>query len=142
MIAEPATHSASFMMGNHNDSRGFTIIELLVSMAIVSILAAIAMTRFYAYKENAYNAVARSDLKAGITAEEAYYVDNNAYADCLDPASCEALLPGFKASRADGDIALSSFVFTNNGESFTAQAQHSKSPLLLSFDSNVGVIIP
>ena len=76
------------------DEKGFTLIELLVVIAIIGILAAIAIPQFAEYKTRAFNSRAQSDLRNGLTAEEAYFVDNEAYVDCSDGA-CETSLPGF-----------------------------------------------
>lgn len=60
-------------------SKGFTLIELMIVVAVIGILAAIAIPQFSAYRIKAYNAAAVSDLRNGITAEEAYYSANFHY---------------------------------------------------------------
>lgn len=59
--------------------KGFTLIELMIVIAIIGILAAIAIPQFSAYRTRSYNAIAQSDLKNAATAEEAYYVDHEMY---------------------------------------------------------------
>jgi len=61
------------------DEKGFTLIELMIVIAIIGILAAIAIPQFNSYRKRAYNGSALSDVKNTATAEEAYYVDNQAY---------------------------------------------------------------
>ncbi len=68
-----------FKKMNRKDEKGFTLIELMIVIAIIGILAAIAIPQFSAYRNRAYNAGALSDLKNAITAQEAYYVDWQAY---------------------------------------------------------------
>ena len=59
--------------------KGFTLIELLIVVVIIGILAAIAIPKFASTKEKAYLAAMKSDLRNLVTAEEAYFSDNQAY---------------------------------------------------------------
>ena len=60
-------------------NQGFTLIELLIVVVIIGILAAIAIPRFAGTKEKAFDAAAKSDLRNAMTAQEAYYADNQTY---------------------------------------------------------------
>jgi prepilin-type N-terminal cleavage/methylation domain-containing protein len=59
------------------NKKGFTLIELLIVVVIIGILAAIAIPKFANTKEKAYIASMKSDLRNLITAQEAYFSDNN-----------------------------------------------------------------
>ena len=65
---------------NRKDEKGFTLIELMIVIAIIGILAAIAIPQFSAYRTRSYNSAANADLRNAATAQEAYYVDFQSYA--------------------------------------------------------------
>ena len=62
-----------------NNEKGFTLIELMIVIAIIGILAAIAIPQFSAYRQRSYNSSANADLRNAATAQEAWYVDNMSY---------------------------------------------------------------
>jgi prepilin-type N-terminal cleavage/methylation domain-containing protein len=66
----------------HNE-KGFTLIELMIVIAIIGILAAIAIPQFSAYRMRSFNAAAVADIRNAATAQEAYFVDNSVYASTL-----------------------------------------------------------
>jgi type IV pilus assembly protein PilA len=61
------------------DESGFTLIELLIVVVIIGILAAIAIPKFAATKEQAYVADMKSDLHNLATAQEVYAGDYTSY---------------------------------------------------------------
>ena len=61
--------------------KGFTLIELMIVIAIIGILAAIAIPQFVTYRQRAYNAEAKAELKSFYTACQAYFSDS-APSDC------------------------------------------------------------
>ncbi|MFC1838806.1 type IV pilin protein [Thermodesulfobacteriota bacterium] len=69
-----------FIKLNKKNEKGFTLIELMIVIAIIGILAAIAIPQFSAYRTRSYNSAAQSDVRNIATAQEAYYVDNSTYA--------------------------------------------------------------
>jgi len=57
--------------------RGFTIIELLIVIAVISILIGIALPRFKGMQEEGNIARAKGELRTLQTAVESYYIHNN-----------------------------------------------------------------
>lgn len=63
---------------------GFTLIEILVVMAIVATLLTIAVPRYFGQTERAKEAVLRQDLAVMRDAIDKYYGDVGAYPERLD----------------------------------------------------------
>src|SRR5437870_11121064 len=72
----PRTERRGRVMKNE---KGFTLLELLVVLAIIGILAAIAIPQFAAYRNTSICAGAEADAANALTAMEAYYAQNFMY---------------------------------------------------------------
>lgn len=62
-----------------NKSSGFTLIELMIAVAIVGILAAIAYPQYVEYVRKGRRAECRSALLVGAQKMEKFYSNNNQY---------------------------------------------------------------
>ncbi len=99
--------------------KAFTLIEVLVTLTIVSILTAIALPQYNAYKRQAFDMRALSDLRSVAIAEEAYFMQTEKYISC-DTSDC-SVLPGI--TRISKGVTVS---VTASDEGFNAQAHHSQ----------------
>ena len=80
------------------NAHGFTLIELMIVVAIIGILAAIAIPQFAAYRMRAFNSSAQSDVRNVKTAEEVLQADHQVYG----ASNFGGTLPGTIAAGAAG----------------------------------------
>lgn len=93
--------------------RGFSLLELLVVVAILGILIAAALPRFAEFRAAAYDSRSQQDLRNLAAAEELYRATSATYADDT------ALLSGFTASEG-----VSVTIESADDTAFVATATH------------------
>lgn len=90
------------------DQRGVTLIELMIVVIVVAILASIAVPSYRSYLLRAQRSDARAELLRVRSAQEKFFLQNNAYAD--DTAEMSAAPPdglGIAAISEHGHYDLS-----------------------------------
>jgi len=92
---------------------GFTLIELIVVVAIIGILASIAISQLYGFAQKAKQSEARELLSTVYTAETAYFAEKNTYGTLSDAGFTPSSTPKYYTNVGD-----SNFTFTG-ATSFT-----------------------
>ena len=65
---------------SHRTARGFTLLELMITVLIVAILAAIAYPSYQSYLARAYRSEAYTALNQWANLQEQYFLDQRHYA--------------------------------------------------------------
>jgi type IV pilus assembly protein PilA len=92
--------------------QGFTLIEIMVVVAILGVLAAIAIPNYRGLHCKAKQSEAKVQLGSIRTAQETYWSENETYADSLNKLAC----------RPEGDALYSFTVVSADQASFLARA--------------------
>lgn len=83
MIARPAHWVSLKVATPRGRTQGFTLIELMVTVAIVGILAALAYPSYSAYVIRSHRAAAESFVQEVSSLQQRYLVDARAYATSI-----------------------------------------------------------
>ena len=81
----------------HTHSRGFSLIELMVTVAIVAILAAVAYPSYVNQVRRSHRAEGRDMLLQIQVAQEKYFLSNNSYGTLANLVA-QVPIPGLNAT--------------------------------------------
>jgi type IV pilus assembly protein PilE len=123
--------SMSTTCAHHNTQSGFTLLELMIVVAIIAILSAIAMPIYSGYITRSKVTEATNNLSAYRVSMEQYYQDNRKYGSAtgcgIDPGPISNTLKYFALSCTPAAAtttvgAYQSYVATATGKTGTAVA--------------------
>jgi prepilin-type N-terminal cleavage/methylation domain-containing protein len=112
--------------------KGFSLIELLVAVAIVSVLVAIAIPQFALYRSRSADTQMKSDLKNAATAMESYFAEYRVYPSTVTQIAAV----GF---RQTAEVTLA--INVTSPTAYTLTASHpSGTQASFTYDSSTGLI--
>ncbi len=91
---------------------GFTLVELMVVVAIIGLLSAVAIPNFKKYQAKAKMSEAKLQLSALYTAESSFYSDYNMYHNCLTYMGFD---PGPESANRYYAVGFNTAATTSNG---------------------------
>jgi len=135
--------------------RGFTLIELMIVIAIIGILAAIAIPQFSSYRIKAFNGAAESDIRNAKLAEESLYTDFQFYGGstttgvagtaaglvqiggtAVSPVVATGTAGNESALTISNNVSLVAKTDANNGTTATITAKHQNGDRTFAMDTD------
>ena len=108
---------------NKPKTAGFTLIELMVTVAILGVLASIAIPAYNGYVLTAKMAEADNNLAALRLAEEEYFLENNTYFGGVDTSTIASNSGGlWSASKGSNGIVNFAYVASSSSSTWSATA--------------------
>lgn len=106
---------------------GFSLVELMVVVAIIGILAALAVPKFQSFQAKARQSEAKNNLSHIYTLEMSYYGDNDTYiaVDKIGADACDATNPiGFRVTGCKSGKVRYNYTVALAGDGFLATAEN------------------
>jgi len=101
------------MLKKLQSKKGFTLIELMIVVAIIGILAAIAIPNFLRFQAKSKQSEAKTNLGGIFTAQTSYFSENNRYGSfneiAWSPIGTKQLYTYYSGSNGSGGSGLTDF---------------------------------
>jgi prepilin-type N-terminal cleavage/methylation domain-containing protein len=110
------------------NQKGFTLIEVLIVVAIIGILTAILVANYNDARKNSRDKIRKSDLKTIQLSLELYKAQVGSY-----PSALTSLAPTYVATVPTDPASKSSYLYTSNGTSYKVRTDSVESQLVTSF---------
>jgi len=120
---------------NKNIAAGFTLIEIMVVIAIIGILAAVAIPQFASYRQRSFISALQSDMHTFANAQEAYYVANDTYCSSQEILENNTYGAMHSANTDDIDITVTITASASDFDIILTDTAHSIS---VHYDSDAG----
>ena len=108
-------------MMKKRETRGYSLVELMVVVAIIGIISAIAYPSYQSYMSDTYRGQAIADLEVCSMALERYYSDDFTYVGAVIDDSAGSLCPNTSPSSGNTQYDLTLVAAT--ASDFTIQAR-------------------
>ena len=116
------------------NSKGFTLIELMIVIAIIGILAAIAIPNFIAYRDKAFCGYAEGDAQNTLAALSSYFSEPNR----TDLPSVTELVTAEELSLNNNENVNSVNISTTDGYTVTVFDESTRCPRGTTYAATMG----